>query len=63
MVRSMDFRSDLLLKILILFRCSFVLLLLETIQKGTMKEGEFCSRCDTTLMDVDFNKIEDDQEF
>lgn len=46
------------MKILILFpRCPFVLSLPEAIQKVTMKEGEFCSRCDTALMDVDFNKV------
>jgi hypothetical protein len=40
-----------------LFRCPFVLILPEAIQKITMKEGEFCKQCDTALMDVEFNKV------
>lgn len=27
-----------------------------------MKEGEFCSRCDTALMDIDFNKVEENED-
>jgi hypothetical protein len=40
-----------------LFRCPFVLTLPEAIQKITMKEGEFCKKCDTALMDVEFNTV------
>jgi hypothetical protein len=39
------------------FRCPFVLALPEAIQKITMKDGEFCKKCDTALMDVEFNKV------
>jgi len=30
----------------------------EVIQKITMKEGAFCKQCDTALMDIEFNKVE-----
>ncbi|CAF3135019.1 unnamed protein product [Rotaria socialis] len=36
-------------------KCPFVLTLPETIQKITIK-SEFCEKCDTALMDVEFNK-------
>ena len=43
------------------FRCPFVLTLPEAIQKVTVKDGEFCKRCDTALVNVEFNKVGDTQ--